>query len=91
MRKHAMKNTKSQKETVLNALLSGKTLTTAQLTNSYKVNSASEIIRQLRSEGYAVYTNTNKDGKVSYRIGTPSRSMIAAAYNLSGSALFTRN
>ena len=85
-----MKNTNSQKQIVLNALKSGKSLTTAQLTNSYRVTSASEIIRQLRSEGYAVYTNTDKNGKVSYRLGTPSRSMIAAAYNTSGSALFVR-
>lgn len=86
-----MKTNKSQKETVLNALLNGKTLTTAQLTNSFRIASPSEVIRQLRSEGYAVYTNTDKNGKVSYRIGKPSRSMIAAAYNLSGSALFTQS
>lgn len=84
------KNTNSQKETVLNALKSGKSLTTSQLTNSYKVASASEVIRQLRSEGYAIYTNTDSNGKTSYRLGTPSRSMIAAAYNMSGSALFAR-
>ena len=85
------KNTNSKKETVLNALMNGKTLTTAQLTNSYKVNSASEVIRQLRSEGYSIYTNTDSNGKVSYRLGTPSRRMIAAAYNAGGSALFQRN
>jgi len=84
------KNTNTQKETVLNALKSGKTLTTAQLTNSYKITSASEVIRQLRAEGYAVYTNTDSNGKVSYRLGTPSRSMISAAYNVGGSALFSR-
>ena len=56
------KNTNSQKETVLNALKNGKTLTTAQITNSYKVTSASEVIRQLRSEGYAVYTNPDSNG-----------------------------
>ena len=85
------KNTNSQKETVLNALKNGKTLTTAQITNSYKVTSASEVIRQLRSEGYAVYTNTDSNGKVTYRLGTPSRRMIAAAYNAGDSSLFTRN
>jgi len=85
------KNTNSQKETVLNALKNGKTLTTAQLTNSYKISSASEVIRQLRSEGYAVYTNTDSNGKTTYRLGTPSRRMIAAAYNAGGSTLFTRN
>ena len=84
------KNTNSQKQTVLAALKSGKSLTTSQLTNSYKVTSASEVIRQLRSEGYAIYTNTDSNGKTSYRLGTPSRSMIAAAYNMGGSALFVR-
>lgn len=85
------KNTNSQKETVLNALKNGKILSTAQLTNSYKVNSASDVIRQLRSEGYAIYTNTDSNGKTTYRMGTPSRRMIAAAYNAGGSSLFTRN
>lgn len=84
------KNTNTQKQTVLNALKSGKSLTTSQLTNSYKVTSASEVIRQLRSEGYAIYTNTDSNGKTSYRLGTPSRSMISAAYNMGGSALFVR-
>jgi len=65
------KNTNSQKETVLNALKNGKTLTTAQITNSYKVTSASEVIRQLRSEGYAVYTNTDSNGKKSAIVLAP--------------------
>lgn len=85
------KNTNSKKEIVLNALKNGKILTTAQLTNSYKISSVSEVIRQLRSEGYAVYTNTDSNGKTTYRLGTPSRRMIAAAYNAGGSSLFTRN
>lgn len=85
-----MKNVNSQKASALKALSTGKNLTAAQLASRHNVTSTSEVIRQLRADGYAVYTNTDSSGKTTYRLGTPSRSMIAAAYNLSGSALFTR-
>jgi hypothetical protein len=45
-------------------------------------------ISELRSEGYAVYTNSTKNGKVAYRLGTPSRKMVAAAYAMNGSSSF---
>jgi len=85
-----MKNVNSQKASALKALSTGKNITSAQLSSRHNVTSTSEVIRQLRSEGYAVYTNTDSNGNTSYRLGTPSRSMIAAAYNMGGSALFTR-
>jgi DNA-binding Lrp family transcriptional regulator len=48
-------------------------------------------ISELRSAGYSVYANTRaKDNKTFYRLGTPSRKMVAAAYQLFGSAAFNR-
>ena len=48
-------------------------------------------ISELRRAGYSVYANTRaKDNKTFYRLGTPSRKMVAAAYAVLGSAAFSR-
>jgi hypothetical protein len=78
------------KERVLNVLKSGRQFTPAQLaglTNS-KEDSIRPRISELRAEGYAVYTNETKNGKTAYRLGTPSRAMVASAYALHGSEIF---
>ncbi len=53
-------------------------------------NSIRPRISELRSEGFAIYTNSTKNGKTAYRLGTPSRKMVAAAYHLYGSEAFAR-
>jgi predicted ArsR family transcriptional regulator len=46
-------------------------------------------ISELRRSGYAVYANTRaKDNKTFYRLGKPSREMVAQAYAVFGSAAF---
>jgi predicted ArsR family transcriptional regulator len=46
-------------------------------------------ISELRRSGYAVYANTRaKDNKTFYRLGKPSREMVAQAYATFGSAAF---
>ena len=61
----------------------------AGLTNTTE-DSIRGRISELRSEGYAVYSNTTKNGKLAYRLGTPSRKMVAAAYATMGSDAFAR-
>lgn len=77
---------------VLRHLLKGNTLTTAELSGKFNVGNPQEVIRQLRMKGYAVYANpvTLWDGTPStkYRIGKPSRKMVAAAYQAMGASLF---
>lgn len=47
-------------------------------------------VAELRAAGYAVYANTRaKDGKTFYRMGRPSRAMVAQAYAVFGAAAFT--
>ena len=78
------------KNRVLQVLQSGSQFTPAQLarlTNSSE-NSIRPRISELRSEGHAIYTNTTKNGRSSYRLGKPSRAMVAAAYKQSGSEAF---
>lgn len=78
------------KSRILKVLQSGRQFTPAQLAGltQSKEDSIRPRISELRSEGYAVYTNTTKNGKQAYRLGKPSRAMVAAAYAAQGSATF---
>jgi len=82
----------TQTNAVLNALQSGDELTTKQIAARYSVGNPREVIRQLREEGYAIYLNKRTDTKgrktLKYRLGTPSRKMVAAAYATLGSSIF---
>lgn len=76
-----MANRKVSAETkVLNFLTQGKSLSNAVATHKLKISRLPARIHDLRSKGYAIYTNTNAVGNATYRIGTPSRDMVAAAF-----------
>jgi len=74
--------TKEQK--VLNALQEGRTLSSAQLRSQFNVGNPQAVIQSLRFKGYPIYLNTVTDTKNRsrnvYRLGTPSRAVIAAGY-----------
>jgi len=70
----------SQEQKVLNFLNQGKALSNAVATHKLKVNRLPAKINVLRSKGYSIYTNTNNVGNPTYRLGTPSRAMVAAAH-----------
>jgi hypothetical protein len=78
---------------VLAALKNGEELTAAQIRSRFSVGNPHEVIRTLREEGHAVYLNerTNSKGVVTskYRLGTPSRKMVALAYAAFGKDAFT--
>ena len=60
----------------------------AGLTGS-PVSSIGKQVAQLRSKGYAIYTNTRaSDNKTFYRLGKPSRAMVAQAYAVFGADAF---
>lgn len=77
---------------VLRHLLKGNTLTAAEIGGKFGVGNPTELVRQLRLKGYAVYSNsvTLWDGTPStkYRLGRPSKAMVAAAYAAQGASLF---
>ena len=58
------------------------TLTPQKMRSVFGVANPSALVNELRNEGYAIYLNTriNSNGqKVSfYRLGTPTKSMVAA-------------
>lgn len=77
----------TQNEKVLKALQSNYDgLTARQLEARYGLGSARAVIRNLRLNGIAIYSNPTGDGRVKYRIGTPSREIVAAGYRALGVA-----
>lgn len=85
---------RSQKDVVLKALLEGRELSSAQLANQYRIPGYRNVIARLRSDGYPIYSNrASSNGQVgrpatTYRLGTPSRSMIGAAFRVFGARMF---
>lgn len=75
---------------VLNVLRSGKQFTAGQIAGLFGSTEGSVAARisELRSQGYSIYSNTAKNGKTAYRLGRPSKAMVAAAYESRGSEIF---
>lgn len=86
------KYTMSINAKVLRHLLKGNEITASEISGKYGAGNPTEVIRQLRMKGYAVYGNKTNlwDGTptTKYRIGTPSRAMVAAAYQSVGAEVF---
>ena len=74
----------TQTKRVLESLLAGNELTAKQIAARFGVASPTKVVSLVRQEGYAVYLNKHTDtkGRVThkYRIGKPSRKLIAAGY-----------
>jgi hypothetical protein len=79
---------------LLNHLQSGHEVTAKQITGTFGIKSASRAVQYLREQGHCVYANkvTLSDGTdgTKYRIGKPSRSMVALANQVFGAQMFTR-
>ena len=71
----------TQEQKVINFLNTGASLSNAVATHKLKVNRLPAKINVLRAQGYPIYTNTNNRGNATYRLGTPSRAMVAAAFS----------
>tara|TARA_B100000927_G_scaffold6938_1_gene5526 strand:+ start:1046 stop:1384 length:339 start_codon:yes stop_codon:yes gene_type:complete len=71
------RKTLSKKVKVLNLLSKGESVTWKTLRNKFDLTSPRAMIDQLRSEGNMVYINKTDKG-TSYRLGTPTKSIIAA-------------
>ena len=65
--------------------MGGAELTAKQISHRYGVKNVRAVISKLRSEGLAIYLNNRTssfDGKSykKYRLGTPTREVVAAGY-----------
>lgn len=80
----------SIQSSVLKTLKSGRQFTAGQLAGLFGTTEATVAARisELRAQGYAIYSNTAKNGKTAYRLGTPSRRMVAMAFATAGSSVF---
>ena len=77
--------TTTQTVRVANALVNGAELTAKQITSRYGVKNVRAVISKLRSEGFSIYLNkrvSSYDGQsyMKYRIGKPTKAVVAAGY-----------
>ena len=75
---------------VMNVLRSGKQYSSLAIAKQLRTTEASVSARisELRAAGNPIYTNTTKEGQSKYRLGRPSKAMVAAAYAAFGSQVF---
>ena len=82
----------TQKQRILKSLRSGKEFTAKELGAYFGAGSPTKIISELRREGHAIYLNKKTDtkGRVThqYRLGRPSRAMVALAAAAAGASIF---
>ena len=67
----------SKTEKVRNLFAKGNTVTWKSLRNTFDLKSPAAMVGKLRNEGMMIYENRTSAG-VSYRVGTPSKAVIAA-------------
>ena len=64
--------------------MAGEQLTGKQIQARFGVGNARATVSALRMKGYPIYANEHKDTKgrvkTKYRLGSPSRAVIAAGY-----------
>ena len=70
----------SKTEKVRNLFSKGNTVTWKSLRNTFDLKSPANMVGKLRNEGMMIYENRTSKG-VSYRVGTPSKAIIAAGIN----------
>ena len=67
----------SKKQKVLNLLQKGENVAWSTIQNKFELESPRSMVDTLRAEGYMVYGN-KVAGKTYYRIGAPTRAIVAA-------------
>ena len=65
---------------VRNLFATGKSVSWKTLRNTFDLKSPAAMVGKLRNEGMMIYENRSSKG-VSYRVGTPSKAIIAAGIN----------
>lgn len=75
---------KTKQERLLEAFKNGEQMTSAQIKQRFGIANPTATVSDLRYEGFAIYANKRTDSKgrtsTKYRLGTPSREIIAAGY-----------
>lgn len=77
----------SQNERLARYLSTGRAITANEARTRFGIRNLRARVNELRNEGFCVYTN-RANSTTTYRLGRPSRAIVAAAYSVAGSALF---
>ena len=84
----------SKQAKLLNYLSTGAEVTARQITGSFGLKNPHDAIHQLRNQGHCIYGNktTLADGTetTKYRLGKPTKRMVAVANAVLGASAFTR-
>ena len=76
--------TETKQSRLLEALQSGQELTANQINYRFDIANPTATVSSLRFAGYAIYankrTNSRGDTYTKYRLGRPSRAVVAAGY-----------
>lgn len=79
-----MFSTESKTGRLLSALQAGEALTEGQMRVRFGLKNPRATVSDIRYAGFAVYANQHKDTKgritTKYRLGKPSRAIVAAGY-----------
>ena len=74
----------SKTSKLLTALQMGETFTAAQAKKRFGIGNVRAEVSRIRQSGFAVYANQRKAGNhtviTEYRLGRPSRAIVAAGY-----------
>ena len=77
-------NEKTKTFKLFNALYNGDKVTASQANKRFGIKNISAEVSRIREHGYAVYADNRVAGNgvkvTEYRIGTPSRRLVAAGY-----------
>lgn len=71
----------SKTEKIRNLFNKGSDVSWKQLRNTYDLKSPAAMVGKLRLQGMMIYENRSKKTGVSFRVGTPSKAIIAAGIN----------
>lgn len=79
-----MLKTETKQGRLLEAFQKGEELTAKQISARFGIKNPTATVSDLRYEGFALYANKHKDSKgrvtTKYRLGKPSRKIVAAGY-----------
>jgi hypothetical protein len=79
---------------LLAAFQNGNELTAKQISAQFSIKDAYSAVRHLRNDGHCIYGNEKKlytgASATKFRLGTPSKRMVAIASRIVGSDLFSR-
>lgn len=78
----------NQNQKLKKRLATGKPITSVEARIELGIKNVSARIVELRRAGVPIYTNRPKGAPANYRMGRPSRKMIANAYAAAGAKAF---